>query len=78
MHPYPKALHGIVSGMIALWAFLLFPATSISQNEGRTARVLQVGVIAASPLYIKTPDGRWEGFSVELWQAVAQHLNVAI
>jgi ABC-type amino acid transport substrate-binding protein len=35
-----------------------------------------VGVIAASPLYIKTPDGRWEGFSVELWQAVAQYLKV--
>jgi ABC-type amino acid transport substrate-binding protein len=26
---------------------------------------------------MKTPDGRWEGFSAELWQAVAQYLNVA-
>jgi ABC-type amino acid transport substrate-binding protein len=39
--------------------------------------VLQVGVITASPLYMKTADGRWEGFSVELWQAVTQHLNVS-
>jgi ABC-type amino acid transport substrate-binding protein len=25
---------------------------------------------------MKTVDGRWEGFSVELWQAVAKYLNV--
>jgi len=75
MQPHPKALHGIVSGMIVLWVFLLYPATSFSQNEGRAPRILQVGVIAASPLYIKTLDGRWEGFSAELWQAVAQQLN---
>ena len=75
MQPHPKALHGIVSGMIVLWVFLLYPATSFSQNEGRTPRVLQVGVISASPLYMKTPDGRWEGFSAELWRAVAQQLN---
>lgn len=75
MQPHPKAIHGIVSGMIVLWVFLLYPATSFSQNEGKTPRVLQVGVISASPLYMKTPDGRWEGFSAELWRAVAQQLN---
>jgi ABC-type amino acid transport substrate-binding protein len=77
MQVHPKAFHGIVFGIIVLWVFLLYPATSSSQNEVKTPRVLQVGVIAASPLYMKTPDGRWEGFAVELWQAVAQQLNVA-
>ena len=72
----PKALHGMVYGMIGLLVFLFCPATSFSQNESTTPRVLQVGVIAASPLYMKAADGRWEGFSVELWQAVAQYLNV--
>jgi ABC-type amino acid transport substrate-binding protein len=62
--------------MIALWVFFLSPATSFSQNESPTPRVLTVGVIAASPLYMKTADGRWEGFAIELWQAVAQRLNV--
>jgi len=62
--------------MIALWVFLLCPATSFSQNEGTAPHVLKVGVIAAAPLYMKTVDGRWEGFSVELWQAVAKYLNV--
>jgi polar amino acid transport system substrate-binding protein len=76
MQPNPKTLPGIVCGMIGLWIFLFYPATSYSQNESTTPRILQVGVIAASPLYMQTPDGRWEGFSAELWQAVAQHLNV--
>jgi len=75
MKPHPNALRGIASGMMALWVFLLYPATSFSQNADRTPRVLQVGVIAASPLYMKTADGRWEGFGVELWQDVAQQLN---
>jgi ABC-type amino acid transport substrate-binding protein len=76
MQPNPNAFLRIVFGMMALWAFLIFPATSFSQHESTAPRPLQVGVIAASPLYIKTPDGRWEGFSAELWQAVAQYLNV--
>lgn len=75
MNPHPNALRGIASGMIALWVLLLCPATSFSQNDGETPRVLQVGVIAASPLYLKTADGRWEGFCIELWQDVARHLN---
>jgi len=76
MQPHPKTFHGIVSGMIALWVFVFCPTTSSSQKEVTAPRVLLVGVIAASPLYIKTPDNRWEGFSVELWQAVAKYLNV--
>jgi len=77
MQPNPNAHQRLVSGMIGLLLFLFCPATSFSQNEDKTPRVLQVGVIAAPPLYMKTADGRWEGFSVELWQAVAQYLNVA-
>ncbi|MGA9478773.1 MAG: transporter substrate-binding domain-containing protein, partial [Desulfobacterales bacterium] len=37
---------------------------------------LQVGVIVAPPANIKRADNHWEGFSVELWQAVAQHMGV--
>lgn len=77
MRPNPPSLHKIVPGMLALWAFLIFPAASFSRQESAAPRVLQVGVIAAPPLYMKTPDGRWEGFGVELWQAVAQYLNVS-
>lgn len=33
-------------------------------------------MIAAAPLYMKTADGRWEGFSIEIWRAVAQLLGM--
>jgi polar amino acid transport system substrate-binding protein len=77
MQPNPNARPRILYGMIGFLLFLFCPATSFSQNESTAPRVLQVGVITASPLYMKSADGRWEGFSVELWQAVAQYLNVA-
>ena len=28
------------------------------------------------PLYMKTSDNQWEGFSIELWKAVAQNMRV--
>jgi ABC-type amino acid transport substrate-binding protein len=72
-----KALLGIAFGIMVLWFDLLCPATSFSQKESTPPRALQVGVVTAAPLYMKAADGRWEGFGVELWQAVAQNLNVA-
>jgi ABC-type amino acid transport substrate-binding protein len=71
-----KAFHAIACGMIVLWVSLFRPAISFSQNESATPRVLLVGAIVAPPLYMKTADDRWEGFSVELWQAVAQQTGL--
>jgi polar amino acid transport system substrate-binding protein len=71
-----KAFPIIACGMIVLWVSLFCPAASFSQNENATPRVLLVGAIVAPPLYMKTADDRWEGFSVELWQAVAQGIGV--
>jgi len=56
--------------------FLFCPSNSFSQNESTTPRVLLVGAIVAPPLYMKTADDRWEGLSVELWQAVAQQIGL--
>jgi ABC-type amino acid transport substrate-binding protein len=55
---------------------LFFPENSYSQDESATPREVRVGVIVAPPAFIKTGDNRWEGFSVELWQAVAQRIGV--
>jgi polar amino acid transport system substrate-binding protein len=71
-----KAIHLILCGMIWLRVLLLFPESAFSQDENAPPRALQVGVIVAPPAYIKTADNQWEGFSVELWQAVAQHMGV--
>jgi polar amino acid transport system substrate-binding protein len=70
-----KTFHFIFYGMFGLLLCLLCPATSFSENQSGPPPVLQVGVIAAPPLCMKTSDGRWEGFAVELWQAVAEHIN---
>jgi polar amino acid transport system substrate-binding protein len=71
-----NALQAIACVMIGLWVCLFCPAASFSQNQSATPRVLLVGALVAPPLYMKTADGRWEGFSVELWQAVAQKMGV--
>jgi polar amino acid transport system substrate-binding protein len=71
-----KAFQVIACGMIGIWVCLFCPATSFSQNESATPRVLLVGAIVAPPLYMKTADDRWEGLSVELWKAVAQDIGV--
>ena len=70
-----KAFYLMACGMIGLWISLFCPATSFSQNEPATPPVLLVGTIVAPPLYMKTADDRWEGFAVELWQAVAQRMG---
>jgi ABC-type amino acid transport substrate-binding protein len=62
--------------IVASWVLLVCPPASFSQNAEPVEPVLKVGVIAAAPLYMKTADGDWEGFSAELWQAVARHLDV--
>jgi len=71
-----KPIFVIACGVIWFWVHLFLPECAFSQEEGATSDVLQVGVILAPPAYIKTVDNRWEGFSVELWQAVAQHIGV--
>ena len=71
-----KAIYGVACGMIWLWVLLFFPESAFSQVERAPSRALQVGVIVAPPAYIKTADNQWEGFSVELWQAVAQRMGV--
>ena len=75
MQSSQKALYLMACGMIGLWIYLFCPATSFSQNQPATPRVLLVGAIIAPPLYMKTAGNRWEGFAVELWQAVAQGMG---
>jgi ABC-type amino acid transport substrate-binding protein len=62
--------------MIWFWVLLFFPESASSQDVRAPSRALQVGLIVAPPAYIKTVNNTWEGFSVELWQAVAQHMGV--
>ena len=72
----PKAFRAIKCGMILLWLVLFSSVYAFSQDDGSTSAKLSVGVVVAPPVYIKTADNRWEGLSVELWQAVAQRMGI--
>ena len=51
-------------------------AITFAQDKG-PAPVLITGVIIAPPLCMKTDGNRWEGFSVEIWTAVAKSVGVS-
>ena len=70
-----KAFRAIKCVMIMLWLVLFSSVYAFSQDDGSTSPKLLVGVVVAPPAYIKTTDNRWEGLSVELWQAVAQRMG---
>lgn len=54
---------------------LLMTAVSADDDPFLPGKVV-VGVIDSAPFAIKAADGRWEGFSVDLWHAVAQNLGI--
>ena len=56
---------------------LLFTAVAAAQPASSPPdRELAVGVFQAPPYAFKSPEGRWRGFSVELWQQVADELKL--
>ena len=71
-----KKLLTIGCGLLWFWLFLFNPASAFAQQDSAVQRNLLVGVTVGPPAYMKTADNRWEGFSVEIWQAVAQIMGV--
>ena len=63
--------------LLCLWFALLFPAMALSQSDNATSQTLRVGIIELAPLSMKTADGQWEGYSVELWRNVASRIGVS-
>jgi ABC-type amino acid transport substrate-binding protein len=61
--------------ILLLLVLLSYAEPAVSQDETPVPRTLLVGVFESPPIFIKIGDHRWAGFSVELWQAVAQHIN---
>jgi len=72
-----KAIFVRVCGMIGLWLFLFLPVDAFCQADSPVPGKVLVGTTVAPPLYMKTADGRWEGFSIEIWEAVAQRMGVS-
>jgi polar amino acid transport system substrate-binding protein len=75
---YHQKRRSIGFGIIWFWAFLFSPGYVFAQNDSAAPRKLVVGIMVAPPLYVKTADNQWRGFGIELWQAIAQDLNVVV
>ena len=71
-----KKFYLLSGSMIGLCLFLFLPGNAFAQDESAAARKLVVGAIEAPPLYMKTAGGRWEGLSIDMWQAVTQQMGV--
>lgn len=71
-----KAILVIGCGMIWLWLLMFMPGDAFAQGDAAASRKIVVGTTVAPPLYMKTADGQWEGFGIDVWQAVAQHMGV--
>jgi ABC-type amino acid transport substrate-binding protein len=54
----------------------LVPVKALAQEDSGAPDKLLVGTQVAPPFMMKTESGRWEGLSIELWDAVAQDLKV--
>src|SRR5512139_2456804 len=74
---YRHKLRLIGLSIIWDWALCFSSESGFAQNYSATPDKLVVGVMVAPPVYVKTADNQWRGFGIELWQAVAQDLNVS-
>jgi ABC-type amino acid transport substrate-binding protein len=71
-----KKILPVSCSLIWFCFFLFLPENARSQDDSAVPPKLVVGTMVAPPLYMKTADGQWEGFSIEIWQGVAQHMGV--
>lgn len=63
-------------GTVWFCLLLFLPENAFSQDDRAASRKLVVGTIVAPPLYMKTADGQWEGFSIDIWHGVSKQLGV--
>jgi polar amino acid transport system substrate-binding protein len=75
MFSNPNKLLGIACGVIWFWLLLVMPENAVSQDDAAVSPKLVVGTVAAEPVYLKTADGRWEGFGIDVWRAVAEQMG---
>jgi polar amino acid transport system substrate-binding protein len=67
----------ILGGIAAMGIFMSAAVDAFGQDIDLNSQKLLLGTMVAPPFALKTADGGWEGFSIELWQALAQRLDVS-
>jgi len=55
---------------------LLLMLISVSFSNKIEQKELIIGTKVVPPFAMKNPDGKWEGISIELWEKIAQKLNL--
>lgn len=65
-----------IVGAIVISMIALGSSQAIAQEQGTSPDKLVVGTMAIPPFLMKGVDGRWEGLSIDLLQAVARELDV--
>lgn len=76
MSPIFGKIGAAVAGAIGLCALLSLPGSGFAQGEGAAPPSLVVGVLQASPVMMKAPDGKWGGIGIEIWENVAHRMGV--
>ena len=71
-----KVVIAIIVGIVTLCIVTFLSVEAFARDDKALPDKLLVGVVDVPPFSMKTPDGPWEGLSIELWQAVAQELGV--
>ena len=61
--------------IVVLWIVMLLSVNALASDEKAVPQKLLVGAMVAPPFAMKTADGRWEGFSIELLKMIAQDLG---
>ncbi len=67
----------LASACLIFLICLVFPVNVFCEDDNLTSRPLLVGVMVLPPASMKSADNRWEGFSIEIWQGVAEMMGVS-
>jgi len=62
--------------IITILVTLFFSTLNASNLDYNNSKVLKVGTKYSPPFSMQSPDGKWEGISIELWQEIAKKLNL--
>ena len=73
----PKIHKILLIGWGLIGLLLAMPSSAFTQDGAAASRKLVVGTVPAPPVYMKAVDGRWEGFGIEVWRAVARRMGTA-
>lgn len=74
-HPALRFLGAALIGMTLAFHLSVSPCPAQATTEAGNAKII-VGTMRVAPFASRSDDGHWSGLSIELWQRVAQELDL--